>query len=165
MFNFCSTDTIIPSLTFTKAELVYAMTFLMADIPPSDHSTRIEMVELRHYLNQIKDKVALAAVDGTLRGGMAASAAEGVEVSPQDEKTAPVPSMSELRTQFPTLTDEEFNEVVTKAQKERMQEEKRKRAMLPDNPPPSFIAKENTTTLEVSKSKKNSQRFAQLLGG
>ena len=165
MFNFCSSDTVIPSLTFTKAELVYAMTILMADIPPTDHSTRIEMVELRHYLNQIKDKVALAAVDGTLRGGMAASEAKGVEVSPQDEKNAPMPSMSELRAQFPTLTDVEFNEVVSKARKERMKEEDRKRASLPAPPHPSFVAKGNVTTMGVSESKKNSQRFAQLLGG
>ena len=73
MFNYSSSETVIPTLSFTKAELIYAVSVLLEEIPDTDNSTRIEMVEVRHYLNQIKDKVSMALTDGAIGRAMAHS--------------------------------------------------------------------------------------------
>ena len=95
MFSFVPVDSVIPSLIFTKAELVYALTQLLDNIPNTDNSTRIEMVELRHYLNLIKDRVLLALADGTIRRGTMLSGEKQVEDTPKVEKQLEGPSMAE----------------------------------------------------------------------
>lgn len=177
MFSYSSHETVLPSLVFTKAELVYAMSILMADIPPNDNETRIEMVELRHYLTLIKDRVSLASSDGTLKRAMTASPQNIGDNTPPILKAAPMPSMDELRRQFPSLTDEEIEEAITKAAKERKEEEEKRRATETSNaipPPPSFIAKpiaevkpsipQPPLTKKQIADKENSRKFATLLG-
>lgn len=173
MFNYSSSSTIIPSLVFTKAELVYAVSILLANIPPTDNETRIEMVELRHYLTLIKDRVAKAAQDGTLKRAMAASSQDIGNDTPQTTKAAQMPSIDELRLKFPTLSDEEILEVLGNERKEAIGEKREKPNSPP--PPPSFIARpiadERPTTPQIPMTKKqiadkeNSRKFSLLLGG
>ena len=174
MFNSCPTNFQIPSLTFTKAELVYALSVLMGDISPTDNETVIEMVELRFYLNKIKERIALAASNGTLRRAMPHSSKKEGECIPSEPEAAEapsLPSMSELREQFPSLTDEEITEILANAREEREKEEaERKKNEPPPAPePPSFVVKkalpkENPKTPEEEKRRENAKRFAELLG-
>ena len=176
MFSYSSSDVVIPSLVFTKAELVYAISVLMAEMPPDDNTTGIEMVEIRHYLNLIKDRVALAASDGTLRRALAASADETGKDTQQGSKASPAPSMEDLRREFPNLMDFEIVEVIETAKKERREEDRKMRdeeaAKLP--PKPSFIAKPVEAKATVappeqqpaksSEDRENSEKFAKMLG-
>lgn len=174
MFAYSSSETVIPSLVFTKAELVYALMFLMNEIPDTDNSTRIEMVELRHYLTQIKDRVSQALTDGTIRRGMTCSEGKPVEDNRKAQKPPEGPSMADLRRQFPSLTEEEIAEVLDKARAEqrKRQEEDRKNA---PPPPPSFIAKPEeekpkepfvkpVLTPKEKRDRENSRKFMQMLG-
>ena len=174
MFAYSSSETVIPSLVFTKAELVYALTQLLDNIPNTDNSTRIEMVELRHYLNLIKDNVLLALADGTIRRGTTLSGEKHVEDTPKVEKRPEGPSIADLKRQFPNLSEEEIREVLDKAREEqrRKAEEERKNAPAP---PPSFIAKPEEVeegkpidkpvlTPQAKKDRENSKKFAQMLG-
>lgn len=176
MFEYSSSDTVIPSLTFTKAELVYAISVLMAEIAPTDNSTPIEMVEVRHYLSLIKDKVATALADGTIGRAMASpDIAKGTD-APDNPQEPRVPSMSELRRQFPNLSEEEIKDVLEKAKHEQEKHEsKEKNKSQP--PPPSFIAKPHIVTEEEmlaatappltdkqEHDRENSRKFASMLG-
>lgn len=174
MFAYSSSETVIPSLVFTKAELVYALTKLLNDIPNTDNSTRIEMVELRHYLNLIKDRVLLALADGTIRRGTTLSGEKQVEDAPKVEKRQEGPSMADLKRQFPTLTEEEIREVLDRARAEQKKKAEEERKNAPP-PPPSFIAKPEEVeegkpieqpilTPQAKKDMENSKKFAQMLG-
>ena len=172
MFNYSSSDSVIPSLVFTKAELVYAVAFLLSELSPADNETRIEMVELRHYLTQIRDKVMQASFDGTLKGVLAASGAETGKDAPPTPKTAPAPSLDELRLKFPSLTDEEIQDVLSKVADERKREDDKKKNNMP--PPPSFVARpkaieqhdspQNPMTKKQMEDRANSRKFATMLG-
>jgi hypothetical protein len=174
MFAHSSSETVIPTLTFTKAELVYALSVLMADIPPNDNQTRLELVEIRHYLNQIKDKVAQAVSDGTLERAMPHLDKDEHQPPPPEPQAAPMPSMSELRAKFPTLTEEEIGEVLAKARENSPKEEVSNENSPPLPPVPSFISKpkneENLKppprplTKQESKNRENSIKFSSLLG-
>lgn len=175
MFTLCPTNYQIPTLTFTKAELVYALSVLTAEIPPTDNSTLLEMVELRYYLTKIKDRVAQAVADGTIGRAMALPGGGGHDDTPPTPKAAPMPSMDELRAKFPTLTDEEIAEVLNKAREEREKEEKERKTKEPPLPPvPSFIAKPKEDdkpkpppkplTKQEEKNRENSKKFAKMLG-
>ena len=103
----------IPTLKFTKAELVYALAVLLNDLPPTDNSTELELVELRFYLNRIRERVRAACVDGTLERAMPMQK----ELKPKQAAKKPTPSIpkiEDLRRQFPNLTDEELNEAIGK---------------------------------------------------
>ena len=174
MFAYSSSETIIPSLVFTKAELVYALTQLLNDIPNTDNSTRIEMVELRHYLNLIKDRVLLALADGTIRRGTTLSGEKQVEDTPKVEKRPEGPSMADLKRQFPNLSEEEIREVLDRARAEQRKKAEEERKNAPP-PPPSFIAKpeeveegkpteQPVLTPQAKKDRENSKKFAQMLG-
>lgn len=174
MFNYTYSDAVLPSLTFTKAELVYALSVLMADIPPTDNSTRLELVEIRHYLNQIKDRIALALTDGTIARAMASSKGKPDKDIPPKPQEPTMPSMSELKAQFPSLSEAEIKEVLAQARADRLKREEEERKKAPP-PQPSFIAKHTTEeemlaaqrpplTAELLKDKENSQKFAQMLG-
>lgn len=170
MFSFCPTNCQIPSLTFTKAELVYALSVLTAEIPPTDNGTLLEMVELRYYLTKIKDKVAHAVADGTIGRAMALPEGEGHEDTPPKPKASPMPSMDELRVKFPTLTDEEITEVLERAKKERGK--KADESHLP--PTSAFVAKPKVEekpkthirplSKQEEKNRENSRKFATMLG-
>lgn len=159
MFTYSSDTTVIPSLTFTKAELVYAVGILLADLPASDNSTKIEMVEVRHYLNLIKEKVTLAAYDGTLKGLLCPSEEKDVQSAPipsKEPENPSLPPMDELRKQFPTLSEDEIREIVEKAREERKKEEEVKEAdtSQPIPPKPSFRAKPHIVMeVDVQKAK------------
>ena len=175
MFSYSSDTSVIPSLTFSKAELLYAAIFLLKDIANSDTSTKIEMVEMRHYLNQINDKVLLAAYNGSLND-IGIETPHEPKVSPEAQKTA-IPPMSELKAKFPTLSEEEIREIFEKAQNDREKEEAKKMAEKKPEPPtpPSFVItdsnrngfslppnpKDNPTKPD---GKQNSQKFASMLG-
>lgn len=176
MFAYCPSETIIPSLTFTKAELIYAITVLMPEISPTDNSTRIEMVELRHYLNLIKDKVDLALADGTI-GRLLANTSEKSDKDTVPKPQEPtMPSMAELRRQFPSLSEDEIKEVIENAKSERKKLEEEERMSKPPSPP-SFIAKDHivtedemlsstvpTLTDKQEQDRENSRKFASMLG-
>ena len=175
MFSYSSDTSVIPSLTFSKAELLYAALFLLKDISNSDTSTQIEMVEMRHYLNQIKDKVLLAAYNGSLND-IGIETPPEPKTPPEAKKTA-IPPMSELKAKFPTLSEEEIREIFEKAQKEREKEEAKKMAEKKPEPPPpqSFVITDSSrvgfsannsqpTKPTNQKEKENSQKFASLLG-
>lgn len=120
MFPFPESDTTVPSLVFTKAELIYALLVLTPDISPEDNATKIEMVELRHYLNLIKDRIAKAISDGTLRQAMATSSPRAIDndaVRPSD--ATPKPTIDELRRRFPMLTQGEIEEIISNARGDR----------------------------------------------
>lgn len=173
MFPYSSSETVIPTLTFTKAELVYAIAKLLQGVPDTDNSTRIEMVELRHYLNQIKDRVLLALEDGTIGRAMVHSHQESKEDAINQEKRPEPPSMAVLKGQFPNLSEDEIKEVLEKAKSEQMKMSEGKREQAPP-PPPSFIA--NNIQEEIQKpvvplplspkekkDRENSRKFAQML--
>lgn len=175
MFTYASSDTIIPSLTFTKAELVYAITVLMPDIPLNDNQTKLELVELRYFLNKIKDRVAIAASDGSLERAMVLSNEEMHKDILPKTKAAPMPSMSELQAKFPTLTAEEIQETIEKANEDSRKEEELREIPSPLPPKPSFISKpkeenEESTppkkpmTKEEERKRENSRKFAKMLG-
>lgn len=174
MFAHCPTDAVIPSLTFTKAELVYVLSTLLTEVADTDNSTRIELVEIRHYLNQIQDRVALALADGTIGRAMVHCTEKPIEDTPKPEKPPRGPSLADLKRQFPTLSEDEIREVLDKVREEqkRKTEEERKNA---PPAPPSFIAKpmkveqkepimQPILTPQEKKDRENSKKFAQMLG-
>ena len=113
MFSFVPADSVIPSLLFTKAELVYAVSVVLADLKDTDDHTKIEMVEMRHFLNQIKDKVVMAAHNGELKAPSFHCGQFGKDEPRQERKP---PSISELKVQFPTLSEQEIKEIIDKSQ-------------------------------------------------
>lgn len=159
MAIYSSDPTVIPSLLFTKAELVYIVTQLTAELPANDNSTQLEMVELRHYCNLIKEQIGSLAKKGLLE-------------APQPEKTdspaAPrsrLPSMEELRSSFPSLTEAEIREIIERNKAEQKEQTKKNEPP----PPPQFIRKpppEQNPPLspKAQKDKENSEQFASLLG-
>lgn len=112
MFSFVPIDSVIPSLLFTKAELVYAVSVVLADLKDTDDHTKIEMVEMRHFLNQIKDKVVMAAHNGELKAPSFPCGHFGKD-EPRPERR--LPSISELKSQFPTLSEQEIEEILAKS--------------------------------------------------
>jgi len=174
MFNYITSETVIPTLAFTKAELVYLLKVILKEIPDTDNYNKIEMVEVRHYMNQIKDRVSLALADGTIRRGTMLSGEKQVEDTPKVEKRPEGPSMADLKRQFPTLTEEEIREVLDRARAEQRKKAEEERKNAPP-PPPSFIAKpeeveegkpieQPVLTPQAKKDRENSKKFAQMLG-
>lgn len=183
MFTYSSSDTVIPTLTFSKAELVYLLKFLINNIPNSNTSTQIEMVEVRHYLNQIKERVLKAAYDGELKDIVSASPQTQTQTlnnaqspsPPQKREQVPsLPSLKELKEKFPTLTEDEIKGILKETQHERemqkAKEEAEAKSQIPK--PPSFIAREddsgspsNPISDYNKEQRENSQKFASMLGG
>ena len=160
-----TTEDLIPSLHFTKAELAYVLAVLTPSVSPTDDFTKMDMLEIRHYINLIKDKVAMSISDGSLKKALAAlvppvkadlqivataasgngkeaPSQEGVENGDSTEER--FPTMDELKKKFPSLTVAEIREIVGKVKAER--ERKELAAMLEKTeernatpPPPSFI--------------------------
>ena len=170
-------DEIIPSLHFTKAELAYFISVLTPSVSVTDDFTLFDLVEVRHYLNLVKDKIAMSISDGTLKKAMS-----GIETKKggtdkqeqQDEepqKKEAFPSMAELRQKFPSLTEAEIMEVIGKVKADK--EKKELETMLskstePEPPKPSFLAKNResnsfTTNETTIQSRENSRRFASML--
>ncbi|MBO6031948.1 MAG: hypothetical protein J6Q22_10945 [Prevotella sp.] len=119
MFTYNYSDDIIPTLTFTKAELVYIVSVILSDLKPTDDHTKIEMVELRHYVNKIRDKVVLAAHQGTLKE-QTFGTEEPKEEKKKEEEKKKLPSIKELKEKFPTLAESEIEEIIRNA-KERFE--------------------------------------------
>lgn len=165
MAIYSSAPEVLPSLVFTKAELAYILTRLTGDIDANDNETGLEMVELRHYCNLIGEEIAAAAKKGELGIG-------GERPKQEAEKPKPAAvDMGALRRKFPTLSDEEIAEIVTKARAE-----KEKESPMPLPKPPSFIAErkvdaprplngEEAPLRRMSRAdRENAQKFSQLLG-
>ena len=174
MFAHCPVDTVIPSLTFTKAELVYVLGILLKDVDAIDNSTQIEMVEVRHYMNQIKDRVNMAIADGTVKRVLAHSETKAMDDAPTKPQEPVAPSMAELRQKFPNLTEEEIRDILERARAEQRKKAEEERKNAPP-PPPSFIAKPEEAeegkpidkpvlTPQAKKDRENSKKFAQMLG-
>jgi len=175
MFAHCPVDTVIPTLTFTKAELIYLISVLLKDVRDTDNSTRIELVEVRHYMNQIKDRVALALADGTIGRVLAHSEPKTIDDASKKPQEPVAPSMAELRQKFPSLSEEEIKEILDKAKEERQRERENEQEKMPPAPP-SFIAKtiekdsspppNETASLdsEEKKRRENSRKFVKMLG-
>ena len=180
MFAYSSDTSVIPSLSFSKAELAYALFVLMKDIPLSNTSTGIELVEVRHYLNQIGDKVLLSTHDGTLKQAVAESIGIGAGVKDEEsdnKKSKPyVPTMEELKRQFPNLSESEISDILESAKQEQRKKDEEEREKNTPPPVPSFRVKpkpdgtgspvpEATQKPSVSEDDiDESERFARLLG-
>ena len=174
MFSYSDSTEVLPSLTFTRAELVFALTRLVNGIGDNDNSTRIEMVELRHYLNLVKEDVDRASRSGELSLSNHLPDKGNTSNTP-DAESKKAPSMDELKRQFPSLTEAEIMSVIEKAREDTAKEEEKKRKENGDvKPPPSFIAKSeveinpqpvNSVLSEKDKKdKENSKKFAGMLG-
>lgn len=179
MFNFVPQNAQIPSVTFTKAELAYILAILTPELSPIDKSSMLEMVELRFYLNRIKDRVDRAISDGTLQSALMKMTEEkGAKESPTSRvQVSSIPTMKDLRTQFPTLTEEEIRDVIEKAKAEKQIElEKSNDKENLDRSPSPFIvqpaqkkkpwgvAAPPSSRDNKDSFKENSQNFAKLLG-
>ena len=174
MFAHCPVDTVIPSLTFTKAELVYVLGILLKDVDAIDNSTQIEMVEVRHYMNQIKDRVNMAIADGTVKRVLAHSETKEMDDASTKSQEPVALSMTDLRQEFPSLSEEEIRDILDKAKDERKKEEEEEEKKKPP-PPPSFVVKmpkkQSTNPIETvsltseeRKRRENSRKFVQMLG-
>ena len=170
-----------PSVSFTKAELAYAIFILMDDIPITNNSTKMELLELRHYLNQIKEYVALSTHDGTLIKA-AKTALQGFgEQIPYNEPTEPekplLPSLTALKSQFPTLTEDEIQEIISKNREEQEKEVKEKESKMPPPLPKGLIKKpfahlvdkrldpvEQIVSTPEKQEESNTKKFATMLG-
>ena len=170
MFSYSNNIEVLPTLTFTRAELVYALTHLLSNINDNDNSTRLEMVELRHYLNLVRNEVEAAARKRELSLGSIPCQRPD---NGKDGMKGRQPDMAELKKKFPSLTEEEIRAVIAKARQEAEKEEADKRKDAPP-PPPSFIAKSEVMldsrpkailTPKEEKDRENSREFANLLGG
>ena len=175
MFTYSSSEAVIPSLTFTKAELLYAISCLLKDIPDNDNSTKIEMVEVRHYLNLNQGEVSKALSEGTISRPLEHSEDKKVESTDTETEAATMPSMGDLKRQFPNLSEEEIKEIIEKARIERESHKEEKEIKSPTLPqPPSFVAKpieesENPIMKQKLSPKElkdieNSKKFASMLG-
>lgn len=179
MFAYSSHEEIIPSLVFTKAELIYVVSVLLNSIEDTDNKTRIELVEIRHYLNQIRDRITSALYDGTISKALFHN--DGNNTPNLHEKELQVgkdsvPSMKELKEKFPNLSEYEIKEIIDKVREEKKNKDEEYRTKKDSlSSPPSFIAK----PMQVRESKDlpmshlspkeekditNSRKFAQLLG-
>ncbi len=175
MFSYSDSTEVLPSLTFTRAELVFALTRLLNGIGDNDNSTRIEMVELRHYLNLVKEDVDRASRSGELSLSNNLQD-KGNQSNQTDAKSKKVPSMDELKRQFPSLTEAEIMSVIEKAREDTAKEDEKKRKEKGEvKPPPSFIAKSEVEinpqpvnavlSEKEKKDKEDSKKFAGMLGG
>ena len=184
MTTYSSSETVIPSLSFTKAELAYLLFVLMKDIPFTNTSNKIELVEVRHYLNQIGEKVLLSTHDGSLKEAIREAIAEPKQEA-EEKKMAveqpPTPNIQDLKAQFPTLSEEEIKEILASAKEERKKKEAEQAQKNALPPRPSFLVKQQdgnstpstpsqsheTASLSPSKAdrdKETSKKFATLLG-
>lgn len=174
MFSYSSMPEVLPSLTFTKAELVYALTRLLKDVDNNDNSTKIELVELRHYLNLIKDDISSAAIRRELSLGKQSPTPTAPPTVVKEEPKKPIPSMAELKKQFPSLAEDEIKSIIANVRREAEKERRQQEEHLPPPPPPNFIAasEDDLTPLNDKaiatphddKDRENAQKFASLLG-
>ena len=119
MFSYSSDETVIPSLSFTKAELVYLLFVLMRDVPFTNNSAQIELVEARHYLNQIKERVILATHNDELKSAIADAIGIKTDKDRGTVKSSDkIPDVKDLKSRFQTLTEEEILEIITSSQEE-----------------------------------------------
>ena len=159
-------EEVIPSLMFSKAELSYLLFVMMRDISINNNTERVDLVEVRHYFNQIKDKVLLSTFNGELKEAVQkAVGGEGIhkenysngdhgtgEAKRQNNSATGTGTIEELRKRFPTLSDTEINEILTTAKNEQMaklkeeirQKEEKERA----EEVPSFLRKKKRIVTE-----------------
>ena len=174
MFDYSTSETVIPTLVFTKAELVYLLKVILKEIPDTDNYNKIEMVEVRHYMNQIKDRVSLALADGTIGSHTTHLEKKMEECTTKAEKPPEGPSIAELKRQFPTLSEAEIEEVLQSAKEERRKEEEKTKKENPPPPPPVFMQRpiEDTedgvmqpvVSIKQRIDKEETKKFFQLLG-
>ena len=126
---YSSAPEVLPSLVFTKAELVYVLTRLTAEIDPNDNDTRLELVEMRHYCTLVKDRIAAAARNGELSFGACG-------MPKKEEAKSVAARIVEFKKQFPTLTEAEIREIVENAKRESAET-----APQPPPEPPAFVVK------------------------
>lgn len=163
MFSFTTSETIIPTLKFTKAELLYVATHMMQEVDIKDQESVIDMVEARYYLNRIRSEVSQAIYKGVLEGG--------VEVHKGNKKTPQkphLPSVSELSKQFPYLTEKEILEIISAAEtQDTPQNGVEIETPLPQIVKEDIYEEEPQTGAAYEKKqrdKENSTKFATLLG-
>lgn len=170
-------DEIIPYLHFTKAELAYFITVLIPNVSITDDFTQFDLVEVRHYLNLVKDKIAMSISDGTLKKALSGSVetkdnTDKPIVQEEEPKKDTFPSIEELRQKFPSLSEEEIREVVWKVKSDKEKRELENilsKTTEPEPPKPSFLAKKResnsfTTNETTIQNRENSRRFASMLG-
>lgn len=113
---------LLPSLIFTKAELVHIVTNLLTQIDDNDNETRLEMVEMRHYCNEIKAEIAALAASRALSckvdKDLPIKEEKPVE-TPSTPSPKPIPTLTELHKQFPTLSLAEIKDILAKAKEEQ----------------------------------------------
>lgn len=177
---------LFPSLIFTKAELVHIVTNLLTQIDDNDNETRLEMVEMRHYCNEIKAEIAALAASRALscKTDETLSIKEEKPVeTPSGTTPKPVPTLAELHRQFPTLSLAEIKDILDKAKEEQERlkaETKDKGQKVSPIKMPNFIAKSEEELYPNAKPPKdappkvktakdladeeNTRKFVELLG-
>jgi hypothetical protein len=189
MYEYSDKSNQLSSLTFTKAELTYLLFVLMKDVPITNTSTSIEMIELRHYLNQIHKEITHSTFNGELYKAVVESfnatstkpikntATIPSSKTDTNTRTHSLPSLEALKQQFPTLSEQEIQEVLENARKEQQKkaEEEQKKNPTFSPPPIKFLTaigetesahnvQVQGTSVNLNPSTENSQRFASLLG-
>ena len=156
---YSSDAAVIPTLKFTKAELVYIVQKLTTDLSTRDTTTMLEMVELRHYCNLIKKEITEAAKKGEL--DIIPKPKEKAFTKDPDSK--PI-TFERLQKEFPNLTAEEIRDILDTARHEQ-QKDKRNSKVIEI---PKFYTKtveDRQETKDERGKSENSRKFESLLGG
>lgn len=154
---YSSDEAVIPTLKFTKAELVYIVQKLTADLSTRDNTTTLEMVELRHYCNLIKKDIDESAKKGELD---IISKPKGSPFT-KDPNSKPI-TFEQLQKEFPSLTAEEIRDILDTA---RQEQKKEKTSRKVQEPPKFYTKQEQTQTKEEKEKAENARKFESLLGG
>ena len=174
MFTYSYSNAVIPTLTFTKAELVYTLITLLKSIPPTDDTTPIEMVEVRHFLNQNRDLIAASIKNGSIAAAMPFednSKATTTPAAANASAPSKMPSMRELQKQFPSLSEEEIKSILADSEKESAKNNHTS-ISIPnvstfigeEKPKPVTPFPKDNLSKEEQKNKDNSEKFASMLG-
>lgn len=165
-----------PSLVFTKAELLYFFHFVLPSIKDEAYNSQIDMVEVKHYLSQLKDNISLALADGSLERAVSHSSPPPDKSTPKQEEAPKPPSIADLKAQFPNLSEEEIKDILNTERTAQALSQKQPSTPPPPPPPPSFSPKQITPiklphsepivpiTPQQKKDRENSIQFASMLG-
>ena len=157
MHVYSSDAAVIPTLKFTKAELVYIVQKLTADLSTRDNATLLEMVELRHYCNLIKKEIN----DSAKKGELDIIQKPKEKCHAKDPNSRPI-TQEQLQKEFPSLTLEEIKDILETARHEEGHENTTQKVQAP---PKFYTKQEQIETKEEKEKAENARKFESLLGG
>lgn len=165
-----------PSLVFTKAELLYFIHFILPSSDAKEYNSKIDMVEVKHYLNQLKDPIALALSDGSLERAVSHSSPPPDKSTPKHQEAPKTPSIADLKAQFPNLSEEEIKDILHTERPAQEHSRNQPSNTPPPPPPPSFAPKpiapiklphsepRAPINPQQERDRENSVQFASMLG-